>query len=297
MSHNSRAWYRTWPFAILCLLASTIWLLLDRYPQITFNSSSDAIACAVAAAFSLGMAVASRTPRPELAEMLHYAFAGALVLAGPAAGTFLHVPFVSPGGLAIALALTPVVIAVAGSAFGNDEFSADHLWPGLAAAVALLLMLPMPSLLDPRGDLALILAPILTGIGCVLFGRGEMSSAWKISVGFTGATLVFGLAALGNIVAQRALPAISPAAVAIDALLFALTLVALNRLTASQYASRYALVPLLLLLQGPLLLHAWITWRSAGCAILLLAAAIAMLRSGSSEKVTEEILEDHSLRG
>jgi len=283
--------------ALLCLLGSTIWLLLDRYPQIAFSLSSDAIACSLVAAFSFGVAIASRTARPALAEILRYAFAGALVLAGPAAGSFLHASSLDAGSLAVALALTPVVIAVVESVIGNDELSAEHLWPGLTAAVALLLVLPAPSLSDPRNDLAMALAPILAGLGCVLFRRGEIAAAWRVSAGIAGATLVFGLGALGDGLVQRAFPAISPAAVTIDALLFMLAIIALSRLSPSQYAARYAVVPLLILLQGPLLLHSPVTWRSVACAVLLLAPTIAQLRSGVLEKVSPEILEDHSLRG
>jgi len=293
--HNTKHWHRSWPLALLCLLASTVWLLLDRYPQITFTLPSDTIACIIAAIIAL--AVASRTARPTLTETLRCAFAGALVLAGPSAGTFLQASSLDAGSLTIALTLTPVVIGVTESVLGNDELSADHLWPGLTAAVALLLLLPAPSVSDPRSDAAMLLAPILTGIGCVLFRRSTVAAVWKAVSGFAGATLIFGLGTFLESLPQRTLPPISPAALAIDTLLFALAILALSRLTASQYAARYAVVPLLILLQGPLLLHSLVTWRSVACAVLLLAAAIALLRSSPSEKVPKEGLEDHSLQG
>ena len=230
-------------------------------------------------------------------ETLRCGFAGTLVLAGSSAGIFFHASSVEGGSLAIALSLTPVVIVVTESALGNEELSSSRLWPGLAAAIALLLVLPVPSVTNLSSDAALALAPILTGVGCVLFRRSRVTVAWKAASGFTGATVLFGLGTLAESLSQRTFPKISPAALAIDTLLFVLAILALNRLTASQYASHYALAPLLILLQGPLLLHLVVTWRSVACAVLLVSSAIALLRSGSSEKVSKEGLEDHSLRG
>jgi hypothetical protein len=293
--HNAQTWHQAWPFAILCLLASTVWLLVNRYPQITFTPSSDALGCTIAAIVAL--AATLRTARPSLPETLRCGFAGALVLAGSSAGIFLHAPSIDGGSLAIALSLTPVVIVVTKSALGTEEFSSNHLWPGLAAAVALLLVLPAPSVSDLRNNAALVIAPILTGVGCVLFRRSTVTAAWKAVSGFAGAALIFGLGALVEGLPQRTLPPVSPAALAIDTLLFALAILSLNRLTASQYAARYAVVPLIILLQGPLLLHLMVTWRNIACAALLLAAAITLLRSGPSEKVSTEVLEDHKLRG
>ena len=293
--HNAQTWHQAWPFAILCLLASTVWLLVNRYPEITFTPASDALGCTIAAIVTL--AATLRTARPSLPETLRCGFAGALVLVGSSAGIFLHAPSVDGGSLAIALSLTPVVIVVTNSALGNEEFSSNRLWPGLAAAVALLLVLPAPSVSDLHNDAALVLAPILTGVGCVLFRRSTVTAAWKAVSGFAGAALIFGLGAFVDSFPQRTLPQISPAALAIDTLLFALAIVALSRLTATQYAARYAVVPLIILLQGPLLLHLMFTWRTVACMALLLAAAIALLRSGTSEKVSTEVLEDYKLRG
>jgi len=286
---SASLWHRMWPFALLCVLASVFWLLLDRYPEINFTLGSDAAACGLLAILSLALMLFSRGPAITPSQALRGAIAGALILAGPTVGTFLHASTLDPGSLAIALCLTPVVVGVAEAVTSDVGLSNDALWPGLAAAGGLLLVLPSPYLGDWRNDAAMILAPVVTGIGCVLFRRGAAPALPRATAGFAGAAAVFALAAGIEAAVLHVRPQVSLAATAIDAILSLLTLFALGRLTAGQYAARYVLVPLLLLLQGPLLLHALlplITWRNAVCAVLLLAAAIKLLRSNSLEKVT-----------
>jgi hypothetical protein len=64
----------------------------------------------------------------------------------------------------IALALTPVVVALA----GRVESVAGRIWPGLAAVAGLMLVVAQPSLGDARSDVALCLMPVLTGCGAAL---------------------------------------------------------------------------------------------------------------------------------
>jgi len=282
-------WRRMWPFALLCVLASVFWLMLDRYSEIDFTLASDAAACGFLAILALVAVLLLRRTVISRSQAMQSAIAGALVLAGPTAGSFLHASTLNPSSLAIALCLTPVVVGVAEAVTSEVGLSNDALWPGLAAAAGLLLVLPSPYLGDWRNDVAMVLAPILTGIGCVLFRRGQTPAITRETAGFAGAAAVFALATGIEAAALHTHPQISLAAMAIDAILSLLTLFALSRITAGQYAARYVLVPLLLLLQGPLLLHTLIpliTWRNAVCAALLLAAAIKLLRSNALEKVT-----------
>jgi hypothetical protein len=283
---STSLWHRMWPFALLCVLASMFWLLLDRYPEINFTLGSDAAACGLLASLALALILFSQRPAITPSQALRDAIAGALVLAGPAVGTFVHASTLDPGSLAIALCLTPVVVGVAEGVTNDIGLSNEALWPGLAAAVGLLLVLPSPSIADWRNDAAMVLAPILTGIGCVLLRRNAVSASARATAAFAGAAMVFAIGTGAGAAMQRARPHVSMAAVAIDATLSLLALTALSRLAAQQYAARYALVPLLILLQGPLLLHSLVTWRSVVCAVLLLAAAVKLLRSNSLEKVT-----------
>jgi hypothetical protein len=193
----------------------------------------------------------------------------------------LQAPSLNPANLVLALALTPVVIAVAEAAFGSSEdgLSAAGLWPGLAALVGLLLVLPEPSFSSPLNDVVLLMAPVLTGVGCVLFRRSAApaTGTWSSTAAFASAGFVFGIAATAQSLRQHAIPSLEPAAIAIDFVLALLAILALQRLTASQYTARYVLVPLAILLQGLVLLHSVTTARSVACGVFLAGAAVSLL--------------------
>ena len=280
-----------WPFALLCLAASSEWVITDNWPQAGSTLASETVACALAAGLSVGLALKNRGRRPSEASLFSAALGGVLVLVGPAIGMLLQAPSLNPANLVLALALTPVVIAVAEAAFGSSEdgLSAAGLWPGLAALVGLLLVLPEPSFSSPLNDVVLLLAPLLTGIGCVLF-RGSVASTsrtWSSSAAFASAGCVFGIGAAAQAIRQHAVPALAPAAVAIDFVLTLLTILALQRLTASQYIARYVLVPLAILVQGLFLLHSGISARNVACGVLLAGAAVSLLLSRSEKNSAE----------
>ena len=289
--HPTSLWHRWWPFALLCLAASSEWLITDTWPQAGSTVATETVACALAAGLSLGLALKNRSRRPSETSFFSAALGGVLVLVGPVLGILLQVPSLSPASLVLALALTPVVTAVAEEAFGSAEYglSTASLWPGLAALVGLLLVLPEPSFSSPLNDVVLLMAPLLTGIGCVLFRRSvaPASVTWSSAAAFASAGFVFGIAAAAQSLWQHAIPALAPAAVAIDFVLALLTILALQRLTASQYTARYVLVPLAILLQGLLLLHSITTARSVAWGVLLAGAAVSLLLSRSEKNSAE----------
>jgi len=280
---QTNLWRQWWPFVLLCLAASSEWLITDNWPQAGSTVASETIACGLAAGISFGLALRNQSRRPSEASFFSAALGGALVLMGPALGILLQVPSISPASLVLALTLTPVATAVA------EGLSTASLWPGLAALVGLLLVLPEPSFSNPLNDVVLLLAPLLTGVGCVLFRRSvaPTSGPWSSAAAFASAGVVFGIAAATQAIRQHALPALAPASIAIDFVLALLTILALQRLTASQYAARYMLVPLAILLQGLLLLHSVITVRSAACSVLLAGAAVSLLLSRSEKNSAE----------
>ena len=273
---------RWWPFALVCLLASSVWLVTDSYSQVQSTLASEAVACALAAVVSVVVAVVLKRRGGGGWGLVRPAVAGAMVLGGPASAGFLGAEGVGATSVAIALSLTPVVVAVTESVTGDEGLDAGALWPGLVAVTALLLVLAPPSFADLRSDVALALGPLLTGVGCVMFRRSGngVAAAWRVSAGLLGAAVVYGVVVLGEGVVRRQLPEVSLAAVGIDAVLFGLGMLALSRVTASQYVARYAVVPLLILLQGVLLLHSEVTVRIAACGVLLAIASVVLLRSG-----------------
>jgi hypothetical protein len=287
--HLISRWHQWWPFALLCLTASGKWLITDNWPQAGSTLASETVACVLAAGLSFGLRCAEKSRPPVETLLFSAVLGGAMVLAGPNIGILLQVPSLNPANLVLALVLTPVVTIVAEGAFGSSGFSATRLWPGLAALAGLLLVLPEPSFSNPLHDAVLLLAPLLTGVGCALFRSSatSMNVAWSATAAFASAGFVFGTATIVQSIRQRAFPALAPAAVAIDFVLTLLSLLALQRLTASQYNARYILVPLLILLQGLFLLHSTATVRSIACAVLLAGSAVSLLLPKREDTRTE----------
>ena len=289
--YQASLWHVWWPFALLCLAASSEWTITDNWPQAGSTLASETVACALAAGLSVGLALKNRSRRPSEASSFTAALGGTLVLVGPIIGILLQAPSLNPASLVLALALTPVVTAVAEAASGSSEdgLSAANLWPGLAALVGLLLILPEPSFSNPLNDLVLLLTPLLTGVGCVLFRSSVASTSgtWSSAAAFASAGCVFGIGAAAQAIRQRAIPALAPASVAVDFVLTLLTILALQRLAASQYTARYVLVPLAILLQSLFLLHSGISARSVACGVLLVGAAVSLLWPRNEKDSTE----------
>src|ERR1700761_4471943 len=274
-----------WPFALLCLAAASEGWITDNWPQAGSTLASEMVACALAAALSFGLTfLKPRTisPRPLA---ISSAWGGALVLTGPTVGLFL-MSSLGPANRVLSLAVTPVVVAVTEAALGTQEhgLSPKTLWPGLAAISGLLLVLPEPSLANPLNDAALLLAPLLTGIGCSLFRRHALDATGSSTGAFASGCLLFSLGTVIQSTLQQTLPIPSFAAIAIDLVLALLSILALQRLTATQYVSRYVLVPLMILLLSLLQVHETITTRSVACAALLAGAALSLLLQNAKQE-------------
>jgi hypothetical protein len=178
----------------------------------------------------------------------------------------------------MALALTPVVIAVAEAATRHpSESLAGRLWPGLAAIAGLLLVLPEPSLSNPTVDLFLVLAPVLTGCGAVLFcSAGE--SAWRVPAALLGACAALAIGTGADLAQHlRTWPEMAGLAAGFDALEAFLALTALARLSSARWAAQFALVPLFVLVEGLLLFRGVVPARVVVGLVLLAIAAIALL--------------------
>jgi drug/metabolite transporter (DMT)-like permease len=200
--------------------------------------------------------------------------AGAMMLCGPALG-WLGMGL-EAGSLTIALALTPVVVAVAAAALGDGgEGVAGRMWPGLAAVAGLLLVLTQPSVSDARNDVLLLLAPALTGVGAALFwARGGRSVASAL-VGAAAAFVVAWAAFRG---AAGTWGPVSLAAVACDGLLALLGVLAVARLGATRWSAQFTLVPLLIVLQGLVLVRPGFSMRWAvGLVLVALGSAYLLL--------------------
>lgn len=277
------AWHLWWPFALLCLLRGSRWMLSESLPGSTTTLASASLGCGSAAALYLLIFRPSGIAREQRHQLLRSALGGALLITGPLVA-LLYPRAIAATSLTMALALTPVVIAVYEAATRHtSETLAGRLWPGLAAIAGLLLLLIQPSLANPGVDLVLALTPLLTGCGAVLFCSARMS-IWRLPAALLGACVALGLGAAVNLATHvGGWPDMAGLAAGFDALEALLALIALGRLSATRWSAQFVIVPLLVLLEGIVIMPSSIPARMIVGLLLLAVAAIALLIPPSEE--------------
>ncbi|QMV17356.1 hypothetical protein GOB94_00480 [Granulicella sp. 5B5] len=266
---------------VLVLAGASRWVVTEVRPDAEPTLSSLAMGCGWAALVSL-MLLRRGPARVSLRSSWLGVLAGAMVFAGPAVGALMHARGLDGPGLTMALALTPVAAGIASAALGMGSLdgAAGRIWPGLAAVGGLLLVLAEPSLANGRTDVALLLAPVLTGVGAALFCVRGGATSWRASSALLGGTLVFAVALTVESVMTRTRPAVSLLAMACDGLLALLSIYALQRLGATRWSAQFTLLPLLVVLEGLVLAHQPLTLRwVVGIALLLLASVYLLLPS------------------
>jgi len=215
-----------------------------------------------------------------------------MIFGGPAIALLVGGHVLDAGSLTIALALTPVVVAIAVAALHTRRASdisgdlAGRLWPGLAAVAGLLLVLAQPNLSDPRTDFALILAPILTGLGAAIFcpdPSEDEASPFCSPLALAGAAALFAIAVLITRLTDPSRQTLSLLAVACDGVLALLAILALTRLGPSRWSSQFTWLPLLIILEGLILIHPPLTARWVVGLVLLAAASVYVLLPGPAE--------------
>ncbi|HSU18171.1 MAG TPA: hypothetical protein VLI45_00380 [Acidobacteriaceae bacterium] len=217
--------------------------------------------------------------------MLRSTLGGALVIAGPLLALFAPRAALTGASIAMALALTPVVLAVVEAATHHSgESLPGRLWPGLAAVAGLLLLLSEPSLANPWTDVLLAAIPVLTGCGAALVCSAQ-ESPMRMPLALFGAAGAFGLAVLMRAAAQQGIasPDSHGLAMGLDALEGFLCVLALGRLSAARWSSQFVLVPLLVLVQGAVLLRGALAGRVVVGLLLLVVAGVALLVPPSEE--------------
>lgn len=287
-ARRASVWNLWWPFALLCLLHSSRWMLSDALPGAATTFGSAALGCGSVAALYLLIVRPSRVPRDAARQLMRAVLAGALVLAGPLI-VLLRPGLVTAESLTMALALTPVVLAVAETAVRHTQTSlAGRLWPGLAAIAGLLLLLTQPSLSNPAADLLLALAPLLSGCGAVLF-CSTRTSAWSVPAALQGgcAALTLG-AGVNHLMHAGGWPGMPGLAAGLDGAEALLSLLTLSRLSATRWSAQFALAPLLTLLEGIAFMRSWVPARMT-IGLLLLAAASVALLAPSPEEVSLDL--------
>lgn len=256
-------WQRWWPFLALVVAAASRWLLVAARPEAESTAGSRALGCVWAAMLVLVLGRAPLGVAKDWRGML----AGAMMLGGPAIG--LLSGGMDSGSLTIALALTPVVVAVAAAALGDGgEGMAGRMWPGLAAVAGLLLVLTQPNVSNVRNDVLLLAAPVLTGAGAALFCAKRGRSIASALVGGAAVFVVSWVWARG---------AVSVVAVACDGLLTVLGVLAVSRLGATRWSAQFAVVPLLIVLEGLVLVRPGLQVRWLVGLALIAAGSVYLL--------------------
>jgi drug/metabolite transporter (DMT)-like permease len=271
-------WGQWWPFALLTALSAARWVVSDAHPEAESTLLSKGLGCGWATL--LALALMTRAPaKATLRRSWRGLAAGALLLCGPAVWMIVGARSADASGLTMALALTSVVVAVAATAFGSltPEGVAGRIWPGLAAIAGLLLLLAEPSLADTKSDVALALAPALTGIGAAWFCSDRVRSPWRATMALAGAAVVFGLAIAVSVLREHAWPEISLVAVAYDGVLASLSVLTLVRLGATRWSAQFTLLPLLILLQALVFARPPLTTRWVFGLGLLAVASVYLL--------------------
>lgn len=267
-------------------------------PDADSTLASETIGCAWATLVALALLAlqpnpSASQPAPSRAARLRWLLAGAMFFAGPAMALLVRGRDLDSSALTIALALTPVIIAIASSALGTEssEGIAGRIWPGLAALAGLLLVLVQPTLGDLRTDLALALAPTLTGIGAVLFCADQRvdppRTASRMPTALLGASTLFALALAGSCLVTHTRPSLPLPAVACDGVLALLGVLTLNQLGAARWSSQFTWVPLLVILEGIALVRPQLTAHWFIGLILLILAGVYLLLPQVDESSSE----------
>ena len=293
-----RQWAATWPMLMLCLLASSRWLVESAWPEAQSTDLTEAAGCLLAAgAFALLLSTRqrSRVPSGWSGTSRGTLGGGLAILTGPVLAASISSRYVNADDATLALSLVPVVIAVASPALGSagSEDLTARLWPGLAGIAGLLLLLPQPSLSGWRFDLALPSMPLFVGTGAVLATRqsrrltpSDAARArmipWQVSAPALASFILGGLGFYAGHAAGRL--AFSVAAAALDGCLAALTLVVVGRLGPLRWSAQFLLIPVLTLLEGAVLLHPLLDLRSwFGFALLIVSGGYLLFVGGERE--------------
>jgi hypothetical protein len=203
-------------------------------------------------------------------------------------GLLLPARALDASALTIALALTPIIIAIASTALGTEspEGIAGRIWPALATIAGLLLVLVEPSLADLRTDLVLLVAPVLTGVGAVLFCKDHEKNPARAATALLGACTLFALALVVSHLAGAQL-AVSLLATACDGLIALLGIATLSQLGATRWSSQFTWIPLLIILEGIALVRPKLTAHWFTGLVLLILAGVYLLLPPSDEAAAE----------
>jgi hypothetical protein len=266
-------------FVLLVLFGASRWMIVGAHPEAESTLSSLMMGCGWAGLLSL-MFLVRGPARATLRKSWLGLASGALLFAGPAVGVLIHANQLDATALTMAMALTSVAVGIAAAALGAGSMggAAGRVWPGLAAAGGLLLLLAEPNLNNARSDVALLLAPTLTGLGAAALCSSRTTTSWRAVTALLGGTGVFALALLIDSLQRHVRPTVSLLAMACDGIMALLSVFTLLRVGATRWSAQFTLLPLLIVLEGiamvrPRLSANWVV----GVSLLILASVYLLL--------------------
>ncbi len=305
LGREKRTWSRTWPFALLCALDASRWLIEGAFPATGSSLWTEAAGCLGAAVCLLAWATlrpANLNGALRRSSSVNLIIAVATVVSGAALAAAVAGRPLNANNVTLALALCPVVIAVVVSAGGRAD-GADLtglLWPGLAGVAGLLLLVPEPSFGAWRPWIGMMAMPLLIGGAAGAYSaisdeepecpakdhRPAMAAGLACAAGLLGA-----LAWLRWRAGTE--QAFTLPAAALDGGTAVLTLFALVRLGPVRWSAQFLLVPLLGLAEGVVFLRPLLDWRSyAAFGLLALSAFYQwMALAGSADPAIDNAAE------
>jgi hypothetical protein len=274
-----RRWLEWAAFGALCLLAGSRWVVADNFPELGSTLRSEAWACGLGAVVCGAAAGVRRSAWPGFGRLLGLMVAGLGLLAMPVLGAALRGAAGEQFNRAIAMCFVPVVAVVLSGVWG--EGSSPELWPGLTGLAGALLVFPFVRPSSLWGYVGLIVPPLVVGAACAGVRRvvRDVAAEWSAAALLVGGALGLvmmeaGRAASSGLEAQE----FSVGAVALDAVVLGLAVFVVLRMDGVKYASRYFVVPLVMVVEGVALFRGGVTLRIGVGMVLLGVGAVGLVR-------------------
>ena len=160
------------------------------------------------------------------------------------------------------------------------------LWPGLTGLAAALVLFPLVMPSGVGGYCGLLIPTAAVAVACFIYRR----VAEHVAIEWVAAALLMGgFVCLMGIEGWRLVTsgveaqAISWGGVTMDALVAALTVMAVSQMSALRYVSRYFVVPMVTVVEGLVILHPELSLRFCVGMGLMLAAAVGLWRGADSQ--------------
>ncbi len=279
-------------FAVLCVVASSRWIVADQWPRMGSTLRSEAWACAIGAVAACAVAIARRRHARSPSDVLGLLAIGGGLLAAPALGAALRGPAGEPLIRTVALCFVPVVVTLLSGIWSDSTDGRTTLWPGLAGLGGALLVLPLTLPSDVLGWVWLIAPPVAVSAACVACRRvvRRVAVEWSAGLLFAGGAVGLVLIEAGR-VASSGVPAqgFSVWALALDALLTGLVVRVVLQMDGMRYAARYFAIPLFTIVETALILRSGVTLRLCAGMVLLAAGSVGLLRARGTDADTSAL--------